>query len=205
LRGGAGDEAAGRGDPLGEGAGEDIDPAGVDALGLAGAAAGLADGAEGMGLIDEEEGAVLLLELDDPGEAGLVAVHAEDAVHGDEDALDALVAGLTEPALQVLQVVVPEGADLAAGHAAAVLDAAVGVLVQDRPVAGAEEGGDDAHVGVVAGAEDGGGVGAEERGQLPLELVVELEGAGEEADAAGGGAIAAHGLFHGPGQCARRR
>ena len=79
-----------------------------------------------------------------------------------------------------------EAAGLAAGHAHAVVDALVRVLVEKCDVAGSEERRDGRDVRVVAGGERGGGLVAEEVRERVLELVVQLVRAGEQADAAGG-------------------
>src|SRR5690606_11263429 len=114
-----------------------------------------------------------------------------------EDARGAAVARLAQAALEVVHVVVLEAADLAAGHAHAVVDALVRVLVEDGDVAGAEQRGDGGDVRVVPGAERGGGLLAEEARELLLQLEVQRERAGEQAHAAGGRAVEGDGLLDG--------
>ncbi len=192
---GAGDEAADRGDGLGERAGPEVDLAGVDAEVLVGAAAGGAEDAGGVGLVDQQEGAELLLDGDQLGQAADVAVHGEDAVGDDEGAVGGLSAA--QLLAQAFGVVVAEALDLHAGHAAGVEQAAVAEAVDDDAVVGAEEAGDQAEVGHVAGAEGESGLGAFVLGEGALHLVVDVEGAGEQAGAAGAGAVAVDGVLGG--------
>src|SRR5690606_1953570 len=63
--------------------------------------------------------------------------------------------------------------------------------------AGAEERGDGGDVRVVAGAERGGGLLAEETCELLLQLEVQRERTRQQAYAAGGRAVACDGLAHG--------
>ncbi len=65
-----------------------------------------AEDADAVGVVDEYAGPVLLRQLDDGGQIANVALHAEDAVHGDNDA--AAVGGRSKDALQVVHVVMAE-------------------------------------------------------------------------------------------------
>ncbi len=143
-----------------------------------------------MGLVDEQERAVPSLHLDDLGQRRLVAVHAEHRVDRDQDARGAAVAGLAQPPLEVVEVVVAEPARLAPRHAHAVVDALVRVLVEDGDVAGAEQRGDRGDVRIVARRERGRGLLTQEGRQLVLQLVVQLERTRQQANAARGRAVA---------------
>ena len=189
---GDGDEATDGGDGLGEGAGPDVDFAGVDTEVLIGAAAGGSDDAGGVGLVDEEEAAELFFDGDEIGEAADVSVHGEDAV-GDDDGAVGWGAFLDLFA-EAFGVVVAEALDLYAGHFAGVEEAAVAEGVDDDAVGGAEESGDEAEVGHVSGGEGDGGFGTFEGGEVALDLTMDVEGAGEEACAAGAGAVASDGV-----------
>src|SRR5690625_7920914 len=78
------DEATGRGYPLREGTCLYIDLGGIDALCLADTPSRLSDRADRMCLIDEEEGAIALLDLDPIGEWCLITIHTEDLVDGED-------------------------------------------------------------------------------------------------------------------------
>ena len=128
-------------------------------------------------------------------QAADVAVHREDAVGDDEGA----VGGLSAAQLfaQAFGIVVAEALDLHAGHAAGVEQAAVAKAVDDDAVVGTEQAGDQAEVGHVAGAEGERGLCALVFGQIALHLLVNVEGAGEQAGAAGAGAVAMDGVLRG--------
>ena len=106
-----------------------------------------------MGLVEQQQRAVLLLQCDDLGERAEVAVHAEDRLGDDEDAgvVGGLGAGGLEQAGEFLQVVVGEDADGGAGEAGTIDQAGVAELVEDDGVALAGEGGQDADGGGEAG------------------------------------------------------
>src|SRR5690606_6336115 len=82
LAAGGDEPARGAAEGLAEGAGEDVDPA-HGAVVLVAAAAGRADEAGRVAVVDHDHGAVLVGEVANRGDAGDVAVHAEDAVGGD--------------------------------------------------------------------------------------------------------------------------
>ena len=79
-----GDEAAGApAQRLAQGRGQDVDLA-LDAAMLRRAAATLADEAGGMGIIHHHQGVMLAGKIDDRSQRRDIAIHAEDAVGGDE-------------------------------------------------------------------------------------------------------------------------
>ncbi len=155
------------------------------------ALAGGADDAEGVGLVDHEEGVVGVADLAQVDQGGDVAVHGVDAV--DDDEADAGVGGGGQAALEVGDVVVAEAGDGGAGELAAVDDAGVVVLVDEDGVAGADDGADGADVGGVAGAEDQGAFAAGDLGDLGLQLLVQGGGAGQGAHPVVAGAVAVDG------------
>ena len=84
----------------------------------------------------------------------------------------ARVAETPQPFFQVGRVVVPEANDLGAAQPAAVVDAGVGVRVDQQHVAGAGQGCDHAQVGHVAGGKNDHAAVSEELRQFPFELHV---------------------------------
>ena len=104
--GGAGDEAAARGEALREGAHSEIDPV-LEPEELADAGAPLAQDAHTVGLVDHQPGAVALRALDDLGQRADVSLHREDPVHDHERATPIGV-GALEHLLELVHLVVPE-------------------------------------------------------------------------------------------------
>ena len=120
---------------------------------LAGAGAARAEHAERVGLVDHQPGAVTAAQLGDLGQRRDVALHREDAVDDDQDAA-AVAGGLLERVLEPVDPVVAEGAQLGAREDAAVEDRGVVAGVDDDGVAGAEDRPERAEVRLVAGGED---------------------------------------------------
>ena len=186
----AGGEAAhGAAEGFAQGAGVDIDAA-IGVVELADAAAGLADDACGVALIDHDEGVVLLGEVADAVHGGDVAVHGEDAV-GHDDA-EALFLGGLELALEVVHVGVGVAVALGLAEAHAVDDAGVVEGVGDDGVLLGEQWLEDTAVGVEAGGVENGVLGVEEAADGGLQLLVDVLGAADEAHAGHAVAAAVH-------------
>ena len=94
---------------------------------------------------------------------------------------------------RLAEVAVVEALGLAVGHLGAVDDRGVVQLVEVDHLAAADEPGDQAEVGGVAGREDEAGFLAQELGQGVLELLVQVERAVQEPAAGAARAVAAEG------------
>ncbi len=166
-----------------------------DAEVLAGAGARLAQHADGVGVVHHDGGVVLGGQGRDAGQVGDVARHAEDAVDGDQ--LARLGAALLQAGLQGLHVVMVEAHELAEAQQAAVDDAGVVLAVGDDVLAAADQGADDAQVGLEAGGVEDGGLLADQGGQLRLQLQVDVQRAVEEARAGAAAAVLVDGRLDG--------
>ena len=151
------------------------------------AAAALADDAEAVGVVHHDARAVLFRQVADLRQLCDVAAHGEHAV-GDDEAARGLRHGL-QLGLEVVHVRVAVAEHLAEGEAAAVVDAGVVLAVADDVVAAADEGADDAEVGLEARREGDGAILVHEVGQLALQLEVEPERAVQKARAGAAGAV----------------
>ena len=119
--------------------------------------------AERVRIVERQRGAVLPGHPDERRHVGDVAFHRVDAVHHDHRA--PARSRCAPAALEVGQVAVVEALGLAVGHLGAVDDRGVVELVQVDHFAAADQPGDQAEVGRVAGGEDQAGFLAEEFGQ----------------------------------------
>ena len=155
---------------------------------LAEAAAGLAHRAERMGLVDVEHRVMLLLDVDEARQVGVVAVHAVDALDRDEHAAVA-VADAREEHVERAPVVVGEPAAGGAGEPRALENRVVGQDVVDDEVARAHQVPDGRDVGRVPGDEDDRRGRAEKCGERVLEVAMDLLFAGDEAARARAGAV----------------
>ena len=157
------------------------------------------ENADRMGLIEEKNGAVAVFEFHDIAERSEVAIHAEDRFGDNEDAgLRMFLARPLEVVLEVGGVVVVERTDGGAAQAGAVDQAGVGKFVQEDDVILGRERLQGAGAGGVATAEDEGGGGVFEDGDVFFEFAVGRLGAGDEARGSGSGAEFA-GRFEGGG------
>src|SRR5262249_47121930 len=120
------------------------------------------------------------------------AVHGEDAVGGDE--LEPAVLALLQVSFQVAHVGVAVAEAPGLAQPDAVDDAGVVQLVGEDAVLVAEDGLEEPAVGVPAGAVEDGAVLAEEGGDGGLELLVQVLGAADEADAGHAVAVALEAL-----------
>ncbi len=155
------------------------------------AAAAFAEDGFAVGVVDVDHSAVGFAGFGDFVEGGDVAVHAEDAVGDDEDAPvgGVVFAGFVEDAGEVVGVAVVVDGAFGGAEADAVDDAAVVELVADDEVAFTGELGDEARVGGEAGLVDEAGFGVFELGEAAFEFLVEVEVAGDGADAAAADAV----------------
>ena len=154
------------------------------------AAAALAEHAEAVGLVVEQERVgVLVAQLDELGQRRGVAAHRVDAV--DDDALAGVGRELVEDLAEPVDVVVAEALHRRARELRAGEQRVVGVFVEDDVVVAVQEAADRADVRHVAGGEDERRLPAVELGELGLELAVQVEGAVEEAGAGDAGSVLA--------------
>ena len=120
---------------------------------LADAAAVRAHHADRMRLVDHQQGLVPLLDLDEPRQIGIVAVHAVDAFDRDQHAA-IFAAQLREQLIERLPIVVRERPPPRAGQDAALDDAVVGQRVVQDQIARAEQVADRRFVRRVTADED---------------------------------------------------
>ncbi len=176
----AGDVAAARAaDRLAERAGEDVHAV-EDAVVLVRPAPARADHADGVRVVDHHERVVPVGEVADPIELCKVAVHREDTVGCDQPV--ARVRGLLELRLELVHVAVRVSQPSRLAEPDPVDDRSVVELIGDDRVPLVEERLEQTAVRVEAGAEQNRVVGAEERGELLLELPVQRLRAADEAD-----------------------
>ena len=178
-----------------QGACEDIDLSDHVVV-FVGAASGLAEHAVGVGVVDAEEGVVLIAELSQLRKIGDVAFHGEDAV-GDEPDLAGdfgVVLCFFEDLAYRVHIGVLVDALLDAllddrGQTHRVDDAGVIEFIGDDDVPGFARGGEESLGGVPAGDECVGGFGSHVLGDCFFEGMVGGEGAADEADGRGAGAV----------------
>ncbi len=169
---------------------------GVHAVVFVGASAGFSEDAVGVGVVDDEECVVLVAEFSQFWKVGDVAFHGEDAV-GDEPDLAGdfgVVFGFFKGFTGRVHVGVfvdsffdtflDDG-----GQAHRVDDAGVVEFVGDDDVAGFADGGEECFGGVPATHEGVGGFGAHVGGNRLFKSMVGGEGAADEADRGGAGAV----------------
>ena len=161
----------------------------LDAEMLGGAAAGLAEHAGGVRLVDDEDRVVLVRQLFEGGQVGHIAFHAEHAVGDDELIAGGLALGRVEHPRQLGQVAVLVDEPLGLAQADRVDDRGVVEGVgEDRVLRRGGQRGHHAHVRVPATDEGRRGLAADERADFPLQLEVAGHRPADEAD--GGGAHA---------------
>ena len=128
--------------------------------------------ADRVRLVHVEHGVVTTLDLDEPGQIGEVAIHAVDPLDRHDDA-PVFRAEVAEEAVELVVVVVAEAPLARLRGDRSLNDAVVGQFVIEDQIFGAEEVVEDRGVRAVAAGEDGRALGAEERRQLPIEVVEE--------------------------------
>ena len=163
----AGDVSAARAaDRLAERAGHDVDTVGHAPM-LGRPAAARPDDADGVGVVDHDEGVVAVGEVADLVELREVAVHREDAVGRDQAA--ARAGGFHEPRLELVHVAVREPKALSLAQPDPVDDRGVVQRVGDHGVLVGEQRLEEASVRVEAGGEEDRVLGPEERREVLLE------------------------------------
>ena len=140
-----------------------------------------------MGVVHHDPCAVFFRKRADLGQLCDVAAHGEHAV-GDDEAARGLRHG-AQLGFEVVHVRMAIAEHFAEGETAAVVDARVVLAVADDVVPAADEGADDAEVGLKARREGDGSVHVHEVGQLTLELEMQPERAVEKARAGAAGAV----------------
>ncbi len=103
----------------------------------------LAEDAEGMGFIDDEVGVELVLERDECGKIGEVAVHAEDRF-GEDDGFLVGVAVFVEEGAEVVEVLVGKAKELGPGELGPVDHTGVAVAIGKDGIVWAVECADEA-------------------------------------------------------------
>ena len=133
-----------------------------------------------MGVVHHDQGLVPVSQVADAGEIGDDPVHGKDAVSGND--LEPAALGRLELGFQVRHVivVVPEATGFAEPDP--VDDAGMVEGVADDRILGAEQGFEEAAVGIEAGGVENGVLGSEEVADPGLEGLVDLVGAADEAD-----------------------
>ena len=135
-------------------------------------AAGVAQHSQAVRLIDVEQEPVLATQRRQRGQIGEVAVHAVDALHGDEH--PPVPAGvLAQEAGQIVEIVVGERAAVRAGQPDALQDAVMRQSVVQREVARAQQVSEHADVRRVPAHHGQGRRCAEMPGDLVLEFLVQ--------------------------------
>jgi hypothetical protein len=129
-------------------------------------------------IVDHHQGIVALGEIADSGEVGDDAVHRKDAVRGDQ--AEAAVLRFPQARLQLGHVVVGIAQPARLAEANAVDDRGVVQRIADHGILFAEDGLEQARIGVEAGAVEDRVLGAEKAGQPLLELLVVILGPADE-------------------------
>ena len=179
-------EGALEGQGFAEGADENV---GLNTVGCRKTRAARTEDAQGVGLIEDQEGVGSGAEVAEGGEVGCVGVHAEVGLGDDEAAAGG---GGFEGLGGRLEAEVGDDADCRAAEAAAVDDGGVVETVGDDEIAWAGKRGKDADVGCVAAREEEGSGEVHPVGKGLLEVVLGGVGSVEEAGGSsatrGGGA-----------------
>ena len=173
LPAGGGVAAGGAAQSLAKGAGQDVDPA-LHTAELRGAAAGGAHKAHGVAVVHHDQSTELIGQIADALQVGDIAVHGEHTVGGDEHGLTARLAGGGQLGAQIGHVVVFVAEALSLAKTGAVDDGSVVQFVRDDGILRAQQGLEQAAVGVKAGGVKDGVVHAQKFGKLTLQLLVDI-------------------------------
>ena len=164
--------AAERGERLGERAHVDIDLI-LEPVIACRAAAALADDAEAMRIVNHDARTVFLRQRADLGQIGNIAAHGEYAVGHDQAACR--FRHLLQLLFKVRHVVVLVAQHLAIGQLAAVVEAGVIFSIHDNIIMQADDGADNAEIGLEARGEGHDRVLAQELCKFVLQLQMQLE------------------------------
>ena len=145
-----------------------------------------------VGVVHQHAGAVLVRNFDDRGKVRDVALHREHTIRRDQNTAARIHVPL-EHAAQCTHVVVRIAGHFGAGKQRAIDQAGVVQLVLDDGAVPPQQRGEDAEVGLIAGAEDQRGFLAHVRRQPIFQLLVQIEGAVQKAASRAAGAIAVEG------------
>ena len=181
-----GQEAAHRGERLGEGPRDDVDVVLHPEVG-AGALAVRAEDAKRVCVVDDQRGAELPGDPHQVRDVRDVAFHRVDPVDDDHRSLAAGIA--LELQREVRHVVMVEPLALAERQLGAVDDAGVIELVEIDRLVARQESGDEPEIGAIPGGEDHARFLAEELGERTLQLLVQVEGPVQESRAGAARAV----------------
>src|SRR5882762_2625312 len=167
-----GDEPTAAGQRLAERAHPDVHRFAGDAIVLTYAMAGFTEDTERMRLVDHEESLVPLLDVDQARQLGNVAVHAVQALHDDEYALEQ-AADLAQDGIEGDGIVVRKGAPRCARELDPFQDTVMDETVVHHQVLGPEEVADRRYIGRVAADKHHAILNFVERRQRLLELALD--------------------------------
>ena len=146
-----------------------------------------------MGIVGHEPGVVALRQRRQPMQGRDIAVHRKDAVGRDQGA-PVTPAQLREQQFHVSHVRVAKRHDVGPREPRAGPQTGMGQFVDQDEVASADQRGDDAEIGEVAGAEDAGSLRLLESGEPRLQFAEQGMIAGHQAGGAGADTINAQRL-----------
>ena len=139
-----------------------------------------ADEADPVAVVHEGDGAIFVGQVADGRQVGVVAIHGEHRVGGDD--LEARIFGSFQLRAKVLHVAIGVAETLRLAEADAVDDRCMIERVADDGVFGAKAGFEEAAVGIEARGVEDGVVGAEKVADALLELLVDVLGSADEAN-----------------------
>ncbi len=184
---------------LAQSAGDDVDPIHHAAI-FVGATTVFADKADGVGVIHHYQRIVFVRQIADGFEVGDDAIHGEDTVGGDQLEAGAIGVSLLELGFQLGHVVVGVAIALGLAQPHAVDDGGVVEGIGDDGIFGAEQGLEQAAIGIETGGVEDGVFGAEEGRHLLLQRFVLILGAADEAHRGHAEAVAVESLMGGSDQ-----
>lgn len=179
---------------LAEGGGQEVNTTlGTSVLG--GTTTGGTKVTSGVGLIDPDEGVVLVSEVADLLEGSDITIHGEDTI-GDDDSVSLVLAAL-ELLLKIGHVHVQVSQSLSLAETNTIDDGGVVELIGDDGVLGVEEALEETSVGIEARGVEDAVLEAVELGDLALELLVEVGGTADETDGGEAETVGIEGLLGG--------
>ena len=151
------------------------------------APAAFAQNAKTVGVIHHDTGAVLLGQPYNFRQLGNIAAHAEHTIGDDKAA--GIFWHLLQLALQILHIGVVKAQHLAVAQFAAIVDAGMVFLIADDNIAPADNGTDDAQIGLEAGGKGDDGLLVQEFGELRFQLQMHFQRTIEKTGAGAAGAV----------------